>query len=234
MASPPLSPACMIVGAPGATGATGATGAGGSGSVGPTGPTGPTGSQGNPGSNGVTGATGATGNQGVTGTTGSSGSNGAAGTTGGTGATGSSGVAGAHVRKSSGQTQGTSTADVSSLVLALGVGTYRFEFDCIYQTNGVLAGMQFALSFSGTASAVSYAVQQFTALGTITTGVAAALDTLLGGSGVGPGTTDVPARVAGTIVVTGAGNLQLRMRATGVAATATIQAGSSAGAFQVV
>lgn len=185
------------------------------------GPAGPTGSV------GPTGATGA----GHTGPTGSTGVTGSAGVT---GSTGLNAPQGPQVIKDSAQTQGTSVIDVADLTLALVSGKkYRFEFDTIYRTNSALAGMQLSLSFSGTASAIRYSISQFTALGAIAGGSATALDTLLGGVGLGPGANDVPSKIAGTITVTSSGNLQLRMIATGIGGTATIQDGSSAGAFEV-
>lgn len=130
-------------------------------------------------------------------------------------------------RKGSAQGPITAAADVSDMAIDLPVGTHHFELSGAYRTSIVTGGMQLAVAFSGTQTAIDYTLQQHTALGASVGDFASAANTFVGANGVGPGGTDVPFVLRGSIVVTVAGTLQLRAQATGLLApTATIQRGS--------
>lgn len=144
-------------------------------------------------------------------------------------------ASGQRQRKSADQAQGTTAAIVSELSFVLTQGRWRIEYDLAYVTSSASAGLQVSLSFGGTASSVLYTLSEATAAGTFVSQSAAALDTFVGANGVGPGATSMPARLVASVVVApaGAGTLRLNMKSTGSSATATIQAGSSGGAFSL-
>jgi Collagen triple helix repeat (20 copies) len=220
------------IGPQGAEGAAGPTGP--QGGQGVQGPAGPTGAQGPGGSQGVPGAQGSTGPQGPQGVAGVVGAQGVAGPAGPQGAQGPAGSNApwlTPVRKTANQAVSTTIGAVTDLTVALSPGSYGFRVSGAYTSSGVLAGMQLAVAFSGTVTAIDYGLQQFTGLTGLVGGVGTAVDALVGGSAVGPGSTPAPFELFGSVVVSAAGALALTAKATGIAAGATVLRGATLQVF---
>lgn len=136
-------------------------------------------------------------------------------------------------------------AAVSGLTLAVGVGTWKFQYMILYQAGAITTGVKFSVNHTGTLSAFVANMSYVDAAATASTGAPsqnanASTAQVLGAysarakstaAGMGPtlsvdtANADMLAIIDGLMVVTAAGNIEL-YHASEVAAASTVKAGS--------
>lgn len=119
----------------------------------------------------------------------------------------------------------TTLANVTGLqatLLANTVYGFRCSFD--YTTSAATVGLQLAMAFSGTATAIRYGVTMGTSATAMNNARAAAINTKVGPTNVGPGATARTGTLEGVIRVGASGGTLNVQLAAGVAGTATVLA----------
>jgi hypothetical protein len=125
------------------------------------------------------------------------------------------------------ESQSTTTLDdIDNLGIAVGTGTYEFEFVIPYQTS--VTGNGIALSLAGpTTSFCSYTIEIQSANTTTRSDYQTVFGTTGATNGAGTANTTFTARISGRVVTTASGTLQPRYAiGSGAASTATIKAGA--------
>ena len=226
-------------------GGGGGGGQGPPGEVGPAGPQGPQGIQGPAGADGAAGSTGAQGLQGIQGPAGADGAAGATGAqgpqgiqgiqgpqgdTGATGATGPQGPAGAGgtlLRVTSDVANSTlNFANVTGLTMAVSAST-TYYFDCALTYTSAATTTALQLSVNGPAATeLDYAVEMSTTATARHNSAQTVYDTVVNPA-TGGGTTRLPARIHGSVIVGGSGGtFAVRLRSEIDTSAVTVKRGS--------
>ena len=217
-------------------------GGGGGGAQGPPGETGPAGPQGPQGIQGPAGADGAAGAQGPQGIQGPAGADGAAGATGAqgpqgdAGAQGSQGIQGPQGPAGAGGTLLRVTADVANstlnfadvtgLTMALSAST-TYYFDCALTYTSAATTTALQLSVNGPAATeLDYAVEMSTTATARHNSAQTAYNTVVNPA-TGGGSTRLPARIHGSVIVGGSGGtFAVRLRSEVDTSAVTVKRGS--------
>lgn len=240
-------------GVPGKDGIDGAAGApGNTGAQGPSGPAvfmeaeaGDDGAPGPAGANGTAGANGSTGAQGPAGPPiylqadeGEEGARGPPGTTGPAGANGT----GVTVKNLGTDLTSSSTTMVKATNIdqVVGIGTWSFEYRCVWQTTATGTAVKFGINHSGTVTRLAVECTGFEATTAASTGVMSAVGaafglrsggqnnvistttSIFGPTGVTTANVDHMAIIRGIIVVSASGNLELYFGSEATGSTQTL------------
>lgn len=219
---------------PGSGGGGGAQGP--PGETGPAGPQGPQGIQGPAGADGAAGAQGPQGIQGPAGADGAAGATGAQGPQGDAGAQGSQGIQGPQGPAGAGGTLLRVTADVANstlnfadvtgLTMALSAST-TYYFDCALTYTSAATTTALQLSVNGPAATeLDYAVEMSTTATARHNSAQTAYNTVVNPA-TGGGSTRLPARIHGSVIVGGSGGtFAVRLRSEVDTSAVTVKRGS--------
>lgn len=219
---------------PGSGGGGGAQGP--PGETGPAGPQGPQGIQGPAGADGAAGAQGPQGIQGPAGADGAAGATGAQGPQGDAGAQGSQGIQGPQGPAGAGGTLLRVTADVANstlnfadvtgLTMALSAST-TYYFDCALTYTSAATTTALQLSVNGPAATeLDYAVEMSTTATARHNSAQTAYNTVVNPA-TGGGSTRLPARIHGSVIVGGSGGtFAVRLRSEVNTSAVTVKRGS--------